>query len=271
MSLLAETKLLLRRYRIFPNKAFGQNFVIDSSVLHRMINYASLNAEDIVLDIGAGFGFLSRLLADKCKHVLAVESDRRLVRILHERLRDVPNIQIIEGDILKLHLPSFNKVVSIPPYSISSHLLMWLFHQKFDSALLILQKEFVERLIAPIKSEYYGWLSVLSYCHSEINPLDDVPREVFYPEPKVDSVIVSIKPKIPTPFTVRDEKLFKKLVQLLFTHRNRKVRNAIASFSASVHLKNRNNDLIKKFHFMDKRVRELAPEDFGALSNALSD
>ncbi|MDH5793789.1 MAG: methyltransferase, partial [Candidatus Bathyarchaeota archaeon] len=145
MSLLERTKFLLRKYRIFPNKLLGQNFMVESSILQSMVNYASLNQNDVILDIGAGLGFLTRFLSNKCKSVLAVESDAQLVKILREQLKDLPSVEIIEGDVLKARIPQFNKVVSIPPYHISSRLLLWLFSKNFDCAVLIFQKEFANR------------------------------------------------------------------------------------------------------------------------------
>jgi 16S rRNA (adenine1518-N6/adenine1519-N6)-dimethyltransferase len=273
MSLLEKTKFLLRRHRIFPNKRLGQNFMIESLILQNTVSYASLGQDDEVLDIGAGLGFLTQSLAAKCKRVLAVESDAKLVNILYEQLRNLSNIEIIHGDVLQTPIPRFNKVVSVPPYSISSPLLLWLFSQKFDCAIFIFQKEFVDRLIAPVGSEHYGWLAVVSYYYVEIEPFDDVPRWMFYPQPEVDSIIVRLKPKRLHPFTLKNEALFRQFAQSLFTRRNRKVRNAIESFVQSTRTSNVEYALkiVESFPFRDKRVRELAPEDFGALFNGIID
>lgn len=269
MNLLEKTKLLLRRYRIFPNKLLGQNFMIDSSILQSIVGYASLDQNDVVLDVGAGLGFLTQFLAAKCKCVLAIESDLKLVEILCEQLRNLSNIKIIHGDVLQVPISQFNKVVSIPPYNISSHLLLWLFNQKFDCAVLIFQKEFVNRLIAPVGSEHYGWLAVVAYYYVEVEILDDAPRSMFYPQPEVDSIIVRLKPKRFHPFTLKNEVLFKQFAQSLFTHRNRKVRNAIEPFIKSARASKVENlqKIAESFPLRDKRVRELTPEDFGALFN----
>jgi len=271
MSLLKNTKFLLRRYRIIPNKLLGQNFIVDSSIFQRMVDYASLDQSDAVLDIGAGLGFLTDFLADKCEQVLAVEADTRLVKVLREQLKQLSNIKIIEGDVLKVQIPPFNKVVSIPPYHISSRLLPWLFNKDFDCGVLVFQKEFANRLIASVGSEDYGWLTVIAYYYVEVELLDEVLRWMFYPQPEVDSVIVRLKPKKPPPFTLENVTLFKQLVRSLFTQRNRKVRNAVLSFLRGTRVITAEN-MIKMADtpsFQDKRVRELAPEDFGAFANAL--
>lgn len=270
MSLSEKTKFLLRRYRILPKKHLGQNFMIEPSINYRLANYASLSRSDVVLDVGAGLGFLTRFLAGICKHVIAVESDSRLAKILRDQLKDLSNVEVIEGDVLKVSTFYFDAVVSIPPYHISSPLLLWLFGKRFDRGVLIFQKEFANRLVAPVGSENYGWLTVVTYYYAEVELLDDVPKWMFYPQPKVDSVIVHLKSKSP-PFDLKNKTLFIQLTQTLFTRRNRKVRNAVKHFLKRTQKTATKNILetAKFLPFQDKRVRELAPEDFGALANVL--
>jgi len=272
MSLLEETKRLLRSNRIVPNKLLGQNFMTDLSIFELLVAYASVNHKDVVLDIGAGFGFLSNLLSDKCKTVVAVERDPNIVGVLCNQLMGSVNVKIVQGDILQAELPVFNKVVSIPPYQISSRLLVWLLGREFETAVLVLQKEFAKRLVASIGSDDYGWLSVLAYYRVETELLDTVPKTVFYPQPQVDSVVVRVRPKSPPPFVVKNQQLLVKIARSLFTQRNRKVRNAIVPFlkgecqiePAAM------NELAKAIPVYDKRVRELAPDEFGALANAFA-
>ncbi|MEM2971613.1 MAG: 16S rRNA (adenine(1518)-N(6)/adenine(1519)-N(6))-dimethyltransferase RsmA [Candidatus Bathyarchaeia archaeon] len=266
ISLLEATKLLLRKHRIFPKKSLGQHFMVNSSIFQLLATYSSLNMADVVLDIGAGLGFLTLFLAGKCKSVLAVESDRRLMNILKVQVGDFPNVKVIYGDILKAELPKFNKVVSVPPYNISSPLLLWLFNKKFECAVLVFQKEFANRLLASVGSEDYGWLTVVAYYFVEVEILDDVPRWMFYPQPEVDSVIVRLKPKKPPPFALKNEAFFRRLAQALFTHRNKKVKSALLPFIKEEAIKK-----IENSPFYNRRVRELPPEDFGALANALAE
>jgi len=270
MSLLEETKSLLRRHRIGPNKKLGQNFMVESQVFQKMAHHAQLGQGDTVLEIGAGLGFLTRFLSEKCRTVLAVEFDPRLVSILREQLSCATNVNVIEGNVLKVNVPAFNKIVSIPPYQISSRLLTWIFKKDFDRAVLIFQKEFADRLTATVGSEDYGWLTVFTHYHAQVELLDEIPKSMFYPRPKIDSTIMCLKPKKPKA-ALTSEASFERLLQVLFTRRNRTVRSA-----AMAYLKHKcgttKQDVAKiadSLPLGDKRVRELTPEDFGALANAI--
>jgi len=270
MDLLLRARNLLHLHKVFPKKRLGQNFVIDRTLLQKIISYASVNRKDTVLEVGAGLGFLTKLLSPTCKRVIAVEVDPKLTRILRNELSDLKNVDLIEGDVLNVSVPQFNKVVSTPPYSISSPLLFWLLENRFDCAVLTFQKEFAERLTAPVGSKDYGRLTIGTYYRAEAELLDHVPRSMFYPPPDVDSMVVRLKPREEPPFSVEDEEAFFELVQTMFTQRNKKVRNAIVPFLRRRMVKADTARLADSLLFHDKRVRELAPEDFGALTNEIA-
>lgn len=253
-----------------PQKALGQHFLVESSIFERLSEYAQLSCDDIVLEVGAGLGFLTRFLAGRCRKVYAVEVDSKLVSLLGITLKDLKNVEIIKGDILKLPLPEFKKVISAPPYHISSDLIQWLFGKDFVYAVLIMQREFVNRLSARVGSDAYGWLTVLVYYHLGVEIFDDVPRWMFYPPPKVDSVIVRFTRKVPPPLIIKNEVFFKKLLRFLFTQRNRKVKNALSAFMKKENMSTNTSAVLNSVPFKDKRVRELAPEDFGVVANVLS-
>lgn len=267
----SETKQLLRKHRIVPNKFFGQNFMVNASLFPLMSDYAVLGKTDVVLDAGAGFGFLTRFLANKCKSVIAVEKDPLIVEALREQLKDVKNVHIIEGDVLRVVLPRFDKVVSIPPYYLSSRMITWLFEQKIKCAVLVLQREFANRLVAAVGSEDYGWLTVVTRQSMEVELLDAVPRSMFYPSPEVDSVIVRLSPWKTAPFEVKDVTLFRRMVKYLFTQRNKKLHNALVPFVACTFRMSKEDSerMSNTFPFSDQRVRKLPPEVLGALANAL--
>jgi 16S rRNA (adenine1518-N6/adenine1519-N6)-dimethyltransferase len=268
-NLLQRAKHLLRLYGFSPKKRLGQNFTVNSEILQRLVSHASLTKDDVVLEVGAGFGFLTPLLSGACKKVIAVEVDPTLVNFLRKQLHSLQNVELIEGDILNISLPLFNKVVSAPPYSISSPLLFRLLENKFDSAVLILQKEFVERLAASVGSKDYGRLTVTIYYRADVELLGFVPRTMFYPPPDVDSMMVRLKPRA-APFHVDNEETFFELVRTLFTQRNKKVRNGLIPFLRKRELsKEEAVELADSMVYSAKRVRELAPEDFGILTNML--
>jgi 16S rRNA (adenine1518-N6/adenine1519-N6)-dimethyltransferase len=268
---LGETKQLLRNFRIVPNRLLGQNFMVESSVFPKLCEYACLGKEDVVLDAGAGFGFLTRFLADRCKAVVAVEIDPRVALVLREQIQDYSNVTVVQGDVLKAVLPPFDKVVSIPPYYLSSRLVTWLLQRQPKCAVLILQKEFADKLVASVGSEEYGWLTVFAFHSDQVELLDTMPKTMFYPPPKVDSVIVRLTPWKVVPFKVRDKTFFERLVRWLFTQRNKKVSNSLVPFIRSTFKVDKEEaaKLARNIPFVDRRTRELSPREFGELAEVL--
>jgi len=245
--------------------------MVEPSLYPKLCIYAEISKTDVVLDAGAGFGWLTCFLADKCKRVVAVEKDPNVAMVLREQVKSLDNVIVVEGDVLKVALPEFNKVIAIPPYYLSSHLVLWLFEKKVDRAALILQKEFADRLIASFGSEKYSWLTVVTNQVAAVELLDSVPKDMFYPPPEVNSVIVSLKLWKPPPFEVKDPAFFVRMLKWLFTQRNKKLGKAIAPFIKSNFKLNKQDaeKLALCLPFNQKRVRELSPKDFGALANAL--
>jgi 16S rRNA (adenine1518-N6/adenine1519-N6)-dimethyltransferase len=268
---LEEIKQLLLAHKISPNKLLGQNFMVDSTFYPKLSSYAELNTSDVVLDAGAGFGFLTLFLSNKCKGLIAVEKDPQVAAVLNEKTSKISNVTVVEGDIMKVQLPPFNKVIAIPPYYLSSNLVLWLLEHKLDCAVMILQKEFACRLLAPTGSEEYSWLTVFTQMHMNVTLLDTVTKDKFYPPPEVDSIIIMFKPWDAKPFCVKDDDSFIKLLKWLFTQRNKKIAKAIVPFIKSNYKISRQEAerIAHKLPFHDKRAREIIPKDFGAIANAL--
>jgi len=268
-----EAKRLLRTFRIVPNRLLGQNFMVEPAVFERLSDYGSLCRDDVVLDAGAGFGFLTHFLADKCKGVVAVEKDPRVAAVLREQLRGLANVAIVEGDVLKAALPEFNKLIAIPPYYLSSRLVLWLLERNVACAVLVLQREFAERLVAGVGSEEYGWLTVVACQGAEVELFDAVPKEMFYPQPEVDSVIVRLVPWTVASFEVKDALLFRRMVRWLFNQRNKKLGNALVPFIKSTFKvpKEEAKKRVCAVPFGERRVRELSPKDFGVLANVFTE
>jgi 16S rRNA (adenine1518-N6/adenine1519-N6)-dimethyltransferase len=269
---IEETLQLLQTFRIVPNKLLGQNFMIEHAFYPKLVNYAELVFSDVVLDVGAGFGFLSKFLASKCSGIIAVEKDPQIVLVLRQQTSTFDNISIVDGDVLKVSLPVFNKVVAAPPYYLSSKLVLFLLEHNIDCAVLIVQRDFANRLIAEVGSEDYGWLAVTVYQKAYVELLDFIAKEMFYPSPKVDSVILRITPRKIPAFTVKDPLLFERMVKWLFTERNKKISNAIKPFVKNVLKLDKKTfqEIIQNLPYREMRPRELTPENFGVLANAFA-
>jgi 16S rRNA (adenine1518-N6/adenine1519-N6)-dimethyltransferase len=239
----------------------GQNFLTNKKIAEKEVEYAFINKQDTVLEIGPGKGVLTDLLASKAKKVIAVEIDKRLVENLKEILPE--NVELINSDILKIdlkNLPKFNKVVSNLPFQISSPFTFKLLSYDFELAILIYQKEFADRVVAKPKTENYSRLSVNVYYKAFCEKLEMVPKSCFRPQPKVDSCMIKLIPRSTPAFDIVDETFFFDLTRNLFNFRRKKIGTII---------KNLYKVKYKDFPFYDKRIEELTPEQIGAISNYL--
>ena len=264
-------KELLRSYGLKPRKRLGQHFLLDVGLMERLADHAELSSADTVLDIGAGLGFLTEVLARRSGRVLAVELDRGLVRLLKDRLASWPNVEVIEGDVLKVPLPPFNKTVSAPPYHIISKLIFWLLDRRgLELAVLVVQEELARRLVAEPGTDDYGRLTITASYRADVELLEPVPRDRFWPQPDVDSMAVKLV-KRPPPFKVEDEGLFLALVRGLFAHRSKLVRRALRLALAALGMDEREaRELAANSPHADRRVRGLLPEEVAEIANHVS-
>jgi len=266
------TKNLLREYGIRPSRRLGQNFLVDPMTIEKLVDYAEIKPTEIILEVGPGLGHITEALLKEARTVITVELDPRLVRVLNNRFQFANNLKILEGDVLSIKIPKFDKAVSAPPYEISSPLIFSILKYSFDTAVLILQKEFAERLTAyPGKSEY-SRLSVMTQIRAETEILDSVSRQMFYPEPTVTSAIIRLSPRH-TSANITNQHIFEELVKNLFGQRKRKLRKAILPFlKYSMKLEREQIDEVRRaLPMMSRRVTTLTPEDFVTLANAISE
>ena len=269
ISLLDETKKLIRKYGIKPRKSLGQHFCVDSKLINEMVKHANISKDDTVLEIGSGFGFLTRALSDEAGKVIAVELDTRLVAALRSELNYRDNIVIIEGNALTTDIPEFNKIVSNPPYSISNPLILKILEWCFDNAVLTFQKDFVKKLISQRGIENYGKLTVRTYYKSNISVLGYVTKDSFFPRPKIDSLIIKIEPREP-PFKIMDEKLFFDFVNFAFTQRRKKLKNIIKSFIKKRFSENINEIKTEQYNPLSElRIYQLDPIEIGKITNMI--
>ncbi|MEM0084895.1 MAG: 16S rRNA (adenine(1518)-N(6)/adenine(1519)-N(6))-dimethyltransferase RsmA [Candidatus Methanomethylicia archaeon] len=268
MDLLSEVRKLLKQYDIKPKKRLSQNFVVCSNLIFKIIDCANIESSDIVLEIGAGLGFLTKRIAEKARKVIAVEIDGKLVNVLRSLLKDFNNVEIIQADIMKLGPINVDKIISNVPFNISSPLLFKIAKEyHFNKAVLTLQKEFVDRMLAKPGSRDYGRLSVTSNFFFSIEFIDKVPRVCFYPPPKVDVSLIRISMNRSTPLNPLDE-FFLELTRFIFTQRNRKLKNVLPKFFEVIKIpKDMWNKILSGISLQEIRVIDLSVNDVYEISS----
>lgn len=265
---------LLKRFQIRPDKGLGQNFLVDQRSLVKVVNAANLQGDELVLEVGAGLGSLTRLLSDRSKEVLAIEFDRNLMPALRFALQDISNVRIIEADILKLDLAELVKdsdfiVVANIPYYLTSALIRKLLEgtKPADRIVLTVQREVAVRVLASDGKSSLLSLSVQMYGDATIAGY--IPARAFYPSPKVESAILSIQvhpePKVPAEII---DSIFK-IAKAGFSQKRKQLRN---SMSAGLGLEAKQVEEILRRIGIDPRLRaqELLLADWATIARELS-
>lgn len=252
-----------------PLKRLSQNFLADKRVASRVVSNAELTSTDTVLEPGAGYGTLTHLLEKQAGRVIAVEKDRRLVSHLRKEFEGSPKVEVVEGDVLRVPLPPFSKVVGTPPYTLSSKLILLLTKRKFELASLVFQKEFGERLLAEPGTAEYGRLSITAQRSLMIRPIMNISATAFRPRPKVDSILLRISPNDVN--TAADEYLFEELVRGLFNQRRRVVRSSFLHFLSKRIGREKARESLEAMTLPEKRVFQLTITDLEELCQQLSE
>ena len=258
-------------------KSLGQNFLVDSTVLTDIIKGAAITKEDSVIEIGPGVGTLTKELLKEGKEVTAIELDSKLIPILEEELKDYENFKLIHKDALKINFNEIleenknYKVVANLPYYVTTPIIAKLLTEKYDikSITIMIQKEVGERMIAKPSSKEYGALSLLVQYYCDVTFLRKVSPSSFVPRPKVDSIVIKLD-KLPSPrVTVKDEKLFFKVIREAFNMRRKTLSNALKGLNIDKELMNK---AFTETGIDPKRRGEtLSIEEFQKLSNKLSE
>ncbi len=256
---IGELRSLLERYGVRPSESRGQNYLIDRRVAEREVEYLDIAENDRVLEVGPGFGILTSALLERTSKLTAIEIEEGAVRYLRDTF---PQMEVVQGDFLETDPPQFDLFISNVPYSISSPLLFHLLDMKFKRAVIMVQREFAERMAAPAGDDEYSRLSVNVFYRAECKLLENVPRSRFWPEPEVDSTVVLLTPR-PAPFPLRDEKHFLRLVDVLFQQRRKKIGTVLKQ-------KRMLPDDRSGIPFLDERVERLTPAQIAELSDSLS-
>ena len=261
--LLADIKRILKRYNLRAFKKYSQNFVIDPKLIAWHIQYSDLNEGDRVVEIGAGLGTLTKYLAEKAEKVYAIEFDSKLIQVLQEELASYNNIEIILGDILKLNSEIFEgtKIISNPPYKISSPLTFKIIQSAYVLSVLTYQKEFAERMVALPGTKKYGRITVGVQYYAKVEYLKPIPKSFFYPMPKVDSALIRLTP-IKPPFELDDENDFFDFVRHLFSFRNKSVKRAVSLYLKHHEFTGIPEEKIKQMELTNQRIFRLSLQQF---------
>ena len=239
------TIAVLQKYHFNFQKKFGQNFLIDTTVLDRIISSAEITKEDCVLEIGPGIGTMTQYLAEAAREVTAVEIDRNLIPILKDTLSGYDNVNVINEDILKVDICRLAqeknggrpiKVVANLPYYITTPIIMGLFesHVPLDSITIMVQKEVADRMQVGPGTKDYGALSLAVQYYAQPYIVANVPPNCFMPRPKVGSAVIRLTRYAQPPVQVDDEKKMFRLVRASFNQRRKTLVNGLNN-SPGVH------------------------------------
>ena len=277
---MTSPKEIIKHYDIKPRKKLGQSFLMDQNIIKKIAAAAQINQEDIVLEIGAGIGVLTEILAQQSRKIIAVELDENLVKVLKEKLACYDNVEIYSGDILKFDFNSISntynskiKVVGNVPYNISSPLIFRLlsFRSIIADFILMLQKEVVERLVAVSDNKSYGVPSVILQMFASVEKIFDVPASCFYPRPKVESAVIRGAFLDKPLMDLNDAAFFTQLVKASFAQRRKMLINNLKSAKFLAELSDSELKSALDIARIDgkRRGETLSIEEFGHLSNIL--
>lgn len=274
------TKEVLHKYGFSFKKSLGQNFIIDTNILQKMISASQIDHTCGVIEIGPGIGSLTEQLALVAKKVVAFEIDQRLLPVLNDTLAAYENIEIIHEDILQANLhqtietyftPNLSlHIVANLPYYITTPILMNILQQQIQvqSITVMLQKEVAERMAAEPKTKEYGSLSIAVQYYTEARIVMDVPKTVFIPQPNVTSTVLQLKKREKPYVDVTDEKFFFSIVQASFTHRRKTLRNNLVRYFKNSYPTDRIHHVLKKAEIDGERRGEtLTIQEFARLAN----
>lgn len=228
----------IQKYQFAFQKRFGQNFLIDSHVLDKIVNAAGITQDDCVLEIGPGIGTMTQYLAESAGQVIAVEIDTNLLPILTDTLKDYSNVKVINQDILKVDInelvKEYNngrpiKVVANLPYYITTPIIMGLFESNvpIDNITVMVQKEVADRMQVGPGSKDYGALSLAVQYYASPYIVANVPPNCFIPRPNVGSAVIRLTRYQEPPVQVKDPKLMFKLIRASFNQRRKTLQNGL--------------------------------------------
>lgn len=278
MSTLNKTKELLNKYGLYAKKGFGQNFLVDDSVLEKIVEAGNLSSSDTVIEIGPGLGNLTEYLLNRAGKVIAFEIDKDMVNILCDRFAKQDNFELVNQDVLDVcldkYITSQVKVIANLPYYITTPILFKLleYRDKISSIVIMVQREVAQRLLAEPKSKEYGVLTVNTGYVSDMSLVTIVPNTSFVPAPNVTSAVVKMDINLDKLKNIKDEEMFKKLVKASFSARRKKVINSIMNSNLFNISKEQLTEYIKRIGFSEcVRAEEISVDKYIELANMIKE
>ena len=274
---------VLQKYGFVFQKRFGQNFLIDTHVLDRIIEASEITKDDFVLEIGPGIGTMTQYLAEAAREVTAVEIDDALIPILKDTLKEWDNVTVLHGDILKTDIRKIAdeknqgrpiKVVANLPYYITTPIIMGLFesHVPVDSITVMVQKEVADRMQTGPGSKDYGALSLAVQYYAEPYIVANVPPNCFMPRPNVGSAVIRLTLHENPPTTVKDESLMFRIIRASFNQRRKTLLNGLNNSPEIAATKEQIQTAFEKLGFpANVRGETLTLKEFAALADEFAE
>lgn len=275
------TIAVLQKYHFNFQKKFGQNFLIDTHVLEKIIEAAGVTKDDFVLEIGPGIGTMTQYLCEHARAVAAVEIDKNLIPILEDTLSAYDNVEVINEDILKVDINQLAqeknggrpiKVVANLPYYITTPIIMGLFesHVPIDSITIMVQKEVADRMQVGPGTKDYGALSLAVQYYAKPETVANVPPNCFMPRPNVGSAVIRLTRHKEVPVQVEDEKLMFRIIRASFNQRRKTLANGLKNSGELALSKEVIEESIKELGVpVNIRGEALSLEQFAELSNII--
>ena len=238
MNTYEETKYIMNKYNVHPNKRLGQNFLFDETSLKKIAENVQEN--DTIIEIGPGLGTLTAILGQKAKKVIAVELDKNMVQILNDRFKLYENIEILNEDILNVDLDKMApkaKVIANLPYYITTPIIIKLLKTNIKEITILIQQEVAQRICAKTGEKKAGAITYFVDYYAEAQIIANVPKEVFVPAPEVESSIVKMKVREEKKVKVKDEKLLFEIIRTNFNGRRKTLLNSLCNIIEKEKLK----------------------------------
>ncbi|MBE5940735.1 MAG: 16S rRNA (adenine(1518)-N(6)/adenine(1519)-N(6))-dimethyltransferase RsmA [Lachnospiraceae bacterium] len=274
---------ILQKYNFVFQKKYGQNFLIDTHVLEKIISSAGITKEDMILEVGPGIGTMTQYLCENARKVIAVEIDKALIPILeNDTLAEYDNVRVINEDILKLDINKLVeeenggkpiKVVANLPYYITTPIIMGLFESKvpIESITIMVQKEVADRMQVGPGTKDYGALSLAVQYYAKPEIVANVPPNCFMPRPNVGSAVIRLTRHEKCPVEVKDERLMFKLIRAAFNQRRKTLKNSLSNSSELSFSKEQIDEAIESLGVSPTiRGEALTLEQFAELANIFS-